>query len=68
MKEKNKKLIVLLLITVITVSSAVAMVVIFRAEDKPQPVSVSSLSVKSYLTKNTISRTNKCFSTAACLP
>ena len=51
MKEKNKKLIVLLLITVIAVSSAVAMVVIFRSEDKPQPVSVSSLSVKSYLTK-----------------
>lgn len=51
MKEKNKKLIVLLLIVVITVSSAVAMVVIFRSEDKPQPVSVSSLSVKSYLTK-----------------
>lgn len=51
MKEKNKKLIVLLLVAVIVVSAVVATVVIFRAEDKPQPASVSSLSVKSYLTK-----------------
>lgn len=51
MNDKNKKLIVLLLIAVIAVSAVIAAVVLFRSEDKPDSLSVSSLEIKNLPTK-----------------